>query len=43
MQSEQMGKIGSRLSNAVVLMVAVLAGGTMGDHLIEGWGYFDSL
>ena len=37
-----MGKIGSRLSNAVVLMVAVLAGGTMGYHVIEGWGYFDS-
>ena len=37
-----MGKIGSRLSNAIVLMAAVLTAGTLGYHLIEGWSLFDS-
>ena len=37
-----MGKLGTRLRNALLLFPAVLIGGTLSYHLVEGWGYFDS-
>jgi voltage-gated potassium channel len=36
------GKLGNRLRNALLLFPAVLVGGTLSYHLVEGWGYFDS-